>query len=303
MTSTTDTAEHPEVTEISDLAEGLLPPSRTSDIRRHLDGCVLCADVYASLEEIRGMLGTLPGPPRMPEDIATRIDAALAAEALLDSVTAAPEHELAETSPRETTDPVSRETSTTETAEPSLRSTDRPAGHARAATGPGRKSRFTRRRTGAAIGSVLTVAALGVGALLMQNTGGSPTAKAPTSSASDTFAQSTLQTKVSKLLGTQSSSTEPFGTEDTGPKAPGSNSPMKKQAPYAPPCVQQGTQRNEDPLAVEKGTYEGKDAYLVVLPHESDPAHQVTAFIVDSSCMSRHTSTGELLYTHSYKRR
>lgn len=66
MTSTTDTAGHPEVTEIADLSEGLLPPSRTADVRRHLDECPLCSDVHASLEEIRGLLGTLPGPPRMP---------------------------------------------------------------------------------------------------------------------------------------------------------------------------------------------------------------------------------------------
>ncbi|GAA3300589.1 hypothetical protein GCM10020295_41720 [Streptomyces cinereospinus] len=62
---------------------GPAPPSRTADVRRHLDECELCADVYASLEEIRGVLGTLPGPARMPADIAGRIDAALAAEALL----------------------------------------------------------------------------------------------------------------------------------------------------------------------------------------------------------------------------
>ena len=85
MTTTTDSAGHPDVAEISDLTEGLLSPARTSEVRRHLDGCELCADVHASLEEIRGLLGTLPGPPRMPADVAGRIDAALAAEALLDS--------------------------------------------------------------------------------------------------------------------------------------------------------------------------------------------------------------------------
>ena len=85
MTSTTDMAGHPDVTEISDLTEGLLPPSRTADVRRHLDECELCADVYTSLEEIRGLLGSVPGPTRMPADVAGRIDAALAAEALLDA--------------------------------------------------------------------------------------------------------------------------------------------------------------------------------------------------------------------------
>ncbi|WP_375165481.1 zf-HC2 domain-containing protein, partial [Streptomyces sp.] len=85
MTSTTDRAKHPDVAEISDLTEGLLPPERTADVRRHLDECELCADVHASLEEIRGLLGTMPGPPRMPAEVAGRIDAALAAEALLQS--------------------------------------------------------------------------------------------------------------------------------------------------------------------------------------------------------------------------
>ena len=70
MTSTTDTAGHPDVEEISDLTEGLLPDTRTAEVRQHLDGCELCADVHASLTEIRGLLGALPEPPRMPEDVA-----------------------------------------------------------------------------------------------------------------------------------------------------------------------------------------------------------------------------------------
>ncbi|MGP3978615.1 hypothetical protein ACTWQF_32330 [Streptomyces sp. 8N114] len=75
--------EHPEITEISALSEGILPTERQADLRAHLVECELCADVYASLEEIRETLGTLPGPAQMPEDVASRIDAALAAEALL----------------------------------------------------------------------------------------------------------------------------------------------------------------------------------------------------------------------------
>ncbi|MFF2850002.1 hypothetical protein ACFVT5_27250, partial [Streptomyces sp. NPDC058001] len=85
MTSTTDAAGHPDVDEISDLTEGLLSPTRSEDLQRHLDSCELCTDVYASLEEIRGLLGSLPGQTRMPVDVAERIDAALAAEALLAS--------------------------------------------------------------------------------------------------------------------------------------------------------------------------------------------------------------------------
>lgn len=164
MTSTKDTTGHPDVAEISDLTEGLLAPSRSADVRRHLDACELCADVHASLEEIRGLLGTLPGPPRMPDDVAHRIDAALAAEALLNATT--PEN--ADTSPSTdavTTDtdapPVSRETTT---------AADRPAGRAHAATGPGRKDRKRGgRRRIAVLGTVLTVAALGLGSVLVSS--------------------------------------------------------------------------------------------------------------------------------------
>ncbi|MFI0238447.1 anti-sigma factor family protein [Streptomyces sp. NPDC016845] len=315
-TDTTDTAEHPEVAEISDLAEGLLPASRTADLRRHLDGCVLCADVYASLEEIRGLLGApLPGPSRMPDDVAGRIDAALAAEALLDSLNpelqpeaadadaaTETETETVEEAHDTTDDPVSRETSTASAS----RSTNRPSGHARAAAGPGRKPRTRRRRTGAALSAVLTVAALGVGALLLQNGDGTPTAKE--SGPANTFADGSLDAKVSELLGTSSKSTEPlatkapsFGTQESSPQSPKSL-PMPKRAATVPACVQLGTHRNEDPLAVDKGTYEGKSAYLVVLPHKTDPAHRVTAFIVDSSCLKDASPEGELLYTHDYDR-
>lgn len=70
MTSTTGTGEHPtgehpEVSEISELTDGLLSPSRTAELRDHLATCPLCDDVYASLEEIRSLLGTLPGPLRI----------------------------------------------------------------------------------------------------------------------------------------------------------------------------------------------------------------------------------------------
>lgn len=73
--------EHPEIDEISALSEGIVPVARRAELRAHLITCALCAEVSASLEEIREGLGTLPGSERMPEDVASRIDRALAAEA------------------------------------------------------------------------------------------------------------------------------------------------------------------------------------------------------------------------------
>jgi hypothetical protein len=140
----------------------------------------------------------------------------------------------------------------------------------------------------------------------MQNGGGTPTAGR--SHTADTFAEGSLDAKVSELLGTGGETSAPpstdkpsFGTQDSGPKTPQSI-PMPKRATTVPPCVQLGTHRNEDPLAAEKGTYEGKSVYLVVLPHKTDPAHRVTAFIVDAACMKQTASAGKLLYTHDYDR-
>lgn len=134
MTSTTGTDEHPEVAEISALAEGILPPDRSADLRGHLVDCALCADVRASLEEIRGLLGTLPGPPRIPADVAGRIDAALAAEALLASKGREEAHE--EAVSRETTDRVSRETVPAPTATPENRPTTQSSSEQPSSTKP-----------------------------------------------------------------------------------------------------------------------------------------------------------------------
>lgn len=118
MTSATDTAQHPEVSEISDLAEGLLTASRAAEVRRHLSECELCAEVRDSLEEIRGLLGTLPDPEPMPEDIAARIDAALAAEARTDTGAGEPADASGAAAVSRDAD-VSRETENVETSDAS----------------------------------------------------------------------------------------------------------------------------------------------------------------------------------------
>ncbi|WEV26545.1 zf-HC2 domain-containing protein [Streptomyces sp. 71268] len=209
MTSTTDTDEHPEVAEISALTEGVLPPDRARSVREHLAGCTLCADVRTSLEEIRSALGTLPGPARMPADIAGRIDAALAAEALLDATTG--DHEPADTTSVSGTAGVRETASARETdgvresdgdagagseAGPEIKAGDvsretaaepigvsrettpggpnRPPGRARSTTGPGRQAPGSRPGRGrrwrtALLGTACAAAVLGVGTFLVQN--------------------------------------------------------------------------------------------------------------------------------------
>ncbi|MFE6825212.1 anti-sigma factor family protein [Streptomyces sp. NPDC057690] len=302
MTSTKDTTGHPDVAEISDLTEGLLAPSRSADVRRHLDTCELCADVQASLEEIRGLLGTLPGPPRMPDDVAHRIDAALAAEALLNATV--PEN--TDTSPSAdavTTDtdalPVSRETTT---------AADRPAGRAHAATGPGRKDRRRGgRRRIAVLGAVLTVAALGLGSVLVSSLtdGGKPSTSAHQSTGPDTFSASGLEGQVTDLLAKAADTrgTHSLGIEGgSDPASPGDQSTKILRQPVVPPCVQQGIGRNDTALAIEEGTYQGKDALLVVLPDTSDST-RIDAYVMDKTCVDHPASSpAKVLLTNSYTR-
>ncbi|MFE9440573.1 anti-sigma factor family protein [Streptomyces sp. NPDC006602] len=307
MTSTTDTAGHPDVAEISDLTEGLLPPSRTAEVRQHLDQCELCADVHASLEEIRGLLGTLPGPPRMPADVAGRIDAALAAEALLhatapDAVDASAPvsaQSLSDAAPASVSGSddsmlVSRETSA-----------DRPAGHARASTtGPGRKEpRRGGRRRAVVLGAVFTAAALGFGSVLLSSLNdGKPSSPEAGSTSADTFSEARLEKQVSDLVaqhqssGSGSPAPHSFGAESV----PGSNSPRVYRDPVIPGCIQKGIGRSDAALATEKGIYKGRDALLVVLPDTPDGT-RITAYLMEATCVGQPSSPkAKVLLKQSY---
>ncbi|MFG2121742.1 anti-sigma factor family protein [Streptomyces sp. NPDC048710] len=308
MTSSTDTAGHPDVAEISDLTEGLLPPDRTTEVRRHLDGCELCADVLASLEEIRGLLGTMPGPPRMPADVAGRIDAALAAEALLAST--APEALdaplLVSEEPARTGGRVSRETSV-----PS----DRPLGRPSGSTGPGRKGRERgRRRRTVALGAVLTAAVLGAGSLVLQSlvSGSSDTTAhgRPTPAAS-AFSGDSVQSQVKDLLATKqgtergSASQRPrsgIGSEQNSPGSTQSANTLIQTQPSVPDCVRKAIDSSDDVLGAKTGTYAGRNAYLVVMPDASNST-RVTAYVVDADCVHQGpSSAGKVLLRQSLPR-
>ncbi|MFJ4871171.1 hypothetical protein [Streptomyces sp. NPDC088757] len=306
MTSTADkadTTQHPDVSEISDLAEGLLSPSRSAAVRRHVDGCPLCADVRSSLEEIRSLLGTLPGPSRMPAEIAGRIDAALAAEALLDAT--APDGE--------SDTPVSRETShpSVETP-PSSPAPDRPSGRPRAATGPGRSKRPRRRiallsTIGAAFGAVV----LGTSLYLSQAGGtagddvatGAKKADAAVTAAAP-FSGSPVEERVQELLSQDRTLRTPQGV---GPESMSSDtgavSPRRSGDGAVPACVLAGTGRTDPVLAHEQGEYQGKSAYLLVLTDPADTAH-VQAYVLDASCADRaeNGKAAEVLLSKAYPR-
>lgn len=329
MTATTDTGGHPEVAEISALADGLLSPARAADLRAHLDGCPLCEDVHSSLEEIRALLGTLPGPGRMPDDVVGRIDAALAAEALLDATAPTGDTALVSTisgdgsrvvgqSPgthdglvsRETVeekrDTVSRETTPVRSGGSSA---DRPAGYPRSATGPGRKAPGTRTARGhrwpkVLLGTAAAAAVLGIGGILLQNgsantgQGQDPGVTATGQSPADgSLSSATLGSHVRDLLAQPGRSKAPdVGTQSS------SQSPLRGADDTIPSCVREGLARPEKPLAASRDTYQGKDAYLVVLPHPSDTA-RVSAYVVSASCVSASPPVpGKILLSGSYPR-
>ncbi|MFJ6797515.1 hypothetical protein [Streptomyces sp. NPDC091268] len=314
MNPTTGTIRHPDVSEISDLTEGLLSPSRTAEVRLHLGGCALCSDVHASFEEIRALLGTLPGPPRMPVDIAGRIDAALAAEALLDATTPdRPETARGDgaTTASPTDADVSRETSLATPATGGGGVGRRPAGHPTGSTGPGR--RRARRRV-AALGALVAACAVGVflaaGPLFTSDapdTAGRRSEQALSKSAGPQYTAQGLQGNVRDLLGEQQPSTTPqgeqnntHGMENTTP-APGVG-PADRGAPAVPGCVQDATGRPEAPLAAGQGVYEGRNVYLLVLAHPGKPS-LVDAYLVDASCANGSSTTaGKPLLVTTYPR-
>ncbi|MER6498886.1 hypothetical protein ABT218_05645 [Streptomyces sp. NPDC001455] len=314
MTST-DTSGHPDVSEISDLTERLLPSARADEVREHMDECEPCDDVHTSLIEIRELLGTVPAPQRMPDDVADRIDAALAAAAL-------------DTTVSDPSARVSRETRSAAATSPDKENSaqDRPAGRPGAATGPGRRPTRRRRRS-TVLGAALGAAVIGLGILLLQNDRTSQDATATksanrssdsTSSETSTFSESTLEGRVRTLLrhaDRRPSAPDGVGAEKQPPsimaESPPGNAPSASKAPHTPlrtsatsvpACIQQGIGRDTPAVAVEAGTYEGTDAFLVVLPHRSEPT-RVQAYVVDAACTrDKGVAKGKLLLTHTYAR-
>ncbi|MFF5857521.1 hypothetical protein ACFY8B_18095 [Streptomyces sp. NPDC012751] len=302
MTSTTDTAGHPDVVEISDLTEGLLPPSRSRDVRRHLDACGLCADVYTSLEEIQGLLGSAPEPEHMPDDVARRIDAVLASEAAC-GVGAG-----------NRTSHVSRETSLSgdhlagrpllRTERPAELSSGRPAGHVRAAAGPGRKgAERGRRRARFVLGSVLTAAVLGAGGLLVASFGdnpGHPAAHGTSTASAGAFSGDSVQNQVRALLIAKKGL--PRQRSDGRANPPGTTerpNTLVQTAVPVPDCVRAALHQNADVLAAKTGAYAGTAAYLVVVADARD-SERVTAYVVDTACVQQQTgAAGRVLLKQS----
>ncbi|WP_344445159.1 zf-HC2 domain-containing protein, partial [Kitasatospora nipponensis] len=82
-------ASHPSVDRLADLQEGLLPAAEAAELHAHLTHCEPCAQTLAALDALTELLAE-DEPEPMPEAVALRLDAALAAEAALLAAGAAP---------------------------------------------------------------------------------------------------------------------------------------------------------------------------------------------------------------------
>jgi hypothetical protein len=290
---------HPEVAELSALSEGLLPPDRGADVREHLAGCAPCTDVLSSLEEIRDLLGTLPGPHRMPQDIAGRIDAALAAEALLDSTTPRV--------PRETS--LSPETPVSRGTAPRVPSGTRgaPGGRSDASTGPGRNGGSGSHRTGQdrwrSRGGIVAAAALALSGVLYVAVSGGGIGAGSSNDAGSTsvekavgpVATESVAKRVQQLLGPNTDSARTPMLQDNGDDTTAG----PRGTITVPSCVIKAIQRSQAPLAADREPFHGTDAFLVVLPHPGDDT-LVDAFFVNASCTA--TSPGTVLFQDTYPR-
>ncbi|WP_165984638.1 hypothetical protein [Streptomyces sp. YIM 98790] len=288
---------HPEPAEISALHEDLLSAAEAAALGRHLDGCAECSAIAADLETLRQELSGLGDPGPMPEDIAARIDAALAAEA------------------------VSRETDTTAVSRETV--------PAAPSSGEGVKPRAW---PWLALAAVTVLAVLGLGGVVLQSLSPPGSGADDAGAAADlaqgseqaerSVAESDVTARVHSLLSRRDSAAEgePFsnddgidqGGEDTGEDhdAEESGDGTQESAPgtgpaqTAPRCVLSATGRSsETPLAVDPYfAFDGLRTYLLVLEH-SKSRELVDAYVVTAECTSGSSpQTGELLYQETVAR-
>jgi hypothetical protein len=70
---------HCDADVLAEFREGLLGRRRSARIRAHLAGCSRCASLSSGLAEVTALLASTPAP-RMPDELAARLDGVLAAE-------------------------------------------------------------------------------------------------------------------------------------------------------------------------------------------------------------------------------
>lgn len=265
---------HLDPDRMADLLEGLLDDAAADEARAHLASCPVCSADFALISgeadpgglgepgELGG-LGDLLPPVTIPQDVMTRIEAALYREPPLGTGTAA---------------------------------ADEGAGHAAAAARP-RRRRFGI-TLGALAGATLVIAggfgivtALKNGSSESKSSSGTAAGSAPSSQSADG----------SRLAGTapdaQQMSPQVGGVPPHAGATPGSNElTVEQQAkallgqhPMNPAgttaggqCAPAGTTAIGKPLAASQTQYQGKTVWLLIYPVSGDPA-VADVFVVDAN--------------------
>jgi hypothetical protein len=256
---------HPEPAEIAALGADLLPAEGAARLRDHLAHCTSCAEIDSDLAAVSRELDELPSPP-LPDDVAARIDSALAAEAAAGSFHVKqrrrwPRMALA-------------------------------AAAALVAVGLGGALLQALPEIDSGTGSAEDAAAAESGH-------GDVQAADPSleTQVRELLAAAEPDRREAADAPDTLSSTE--ATED-GP-SPGAQA---EPSPHAalPSCVREAIARAEAPLAAGEEQYRGERAYLVVLPHAADP-RQVDAYVVNADCVAETPPvSGEILARASYPR-
>ncbi|WP_431679673.1 anti-sigma factor family protein [Kitasatospora sp. KL5] len=276
---------HPDIEALADLAEQLTDPADEPALRAHLAECAECADTFAALAEVQELLGSVDTPP-MPEDVALRIDTALAAART----------EAADTAAGPPGDPGKAAGRLPRTAGRPSAETGPTGPSGTAGTGPGRGRR--RRLARIALATAAAAVAIGFGALLVPITSqnGGTASDAPADSAarpaaggaqqpalgSNTeFSDQALAAQVRQLLDAASATPSagapktPEGLTQGGRPAAGAS---------APACAAAITGQGERaPLAAAPGSYHSSPvtALVYAVPGTSD---EVDVYLITPDC-------------------
>ncbi|WP_055587137.1 anti-sigma factor family protein [Streptacidiphilus griseoplanus] len=310
---------HPTVEDISDLVEELLDPEAATALRTHLADCAECTDSHDALLEIRSLLGRIE-QPGIPADVASGIDAALAAEA--SRTTEAPCGDSAA--------PLRLAPGSDNSAP---RDRTRPTGGP-GAGGPGRTAR-RRRLVRTLVSAAALAAAVGFGGVLLHGlssggAGASAASKADTAAgrqdssviaphslkesgrqgaaapdaagSGTTYTVENLGPQIMQLVSDQIEpsagprSSAPFRAAGTPEN--GAATPQGAATPSLPGCVLEATGHDgDDPVATDIGTFEG-DPVGVVVYLDGDSSDDLEVFLIDSTCELTAPSTPGTVKLH-----
>jgi hypothetical protein len=262
---------------LADAAEGLLPAAEQSAVDEHLAHCTDCRQVAVDLRDLPTLLAAAPSP-RMPDDVAMQIEAALQAEPRLTAPT-----------PRE-----------------AIATPARPRRNRRMPVWIGAAAAAVLGVTGAVLGlraldaPESSTSSVSGAALEADRAAGAPDATLAAPPDSRDYTADTLDERVQALIrtGEANDSTAGDGREAAPGTLPGSGTAGEPTAPGqdesslgtlgAPAglsaCIEALTGRTGvTPLAVDFATYEGQPAAILVLPDPTDVAY-LDVRVVGAAC-------------------